>query len=131
MLGANPLGRVALGQDTTGVAPSTILATLTISGIPDGLQLITLYNDTTDALVYNDNLTFTGGVATVELVGDETTIYTGTWLGDNPPTTGAGLYGVGATINGIANGFNGGTPITVPFLIINPITSNIVRSIIR
>jgi hypothetical protein len=90
---------------------STVLATITIQGIPNGPHLITLYNDTTDALVFDGVLTFTSTVATVELAGNGSTIYTGTWLGDNPPTTGAGLYGTASSINGIANGFNGEPPV--------------------
>jgi hypothetical protein len=90
---------------------TTITATITIAGIPNGSHLITLYNDTTDALVFDGVLTFTGTTATVELAGDVNTVFTGTWLGDNPPTTGAGLYGTGSTINGVANGFNGEPPV--------------------
>jgi hypothetical protein len=90
---------------------STVLATITIQGIPNGPHLITLYNDTTDALVFDGVLTFTSTVATVQLAGNGSTIYTGTWLGDNPPTTGAGLYGTASSINGIANGFNGEPPV--------------------
>jgi hypothetical protein len=98
---------------------STVLATITIQGIPDGDHLITLYNDTTDALVFDGILTFTSTVATVELAGNGSTIYTGTWLGDNPPTTGAGLYGTGSSIDGVANGFNGEPDVTAPVITVS------------
>tara|TARA_R110002049_G_scaffold127881_2_gene285036 strand:- start:740 stop:2299 length:1560 start_codon:yes stop_codon:yes gene_type:complete len=73
----------------------TSTATITIAGI-NGSQAIKIYNDVTDVVLYTGNVTLTDGVGSVSVEAAVGTVFTGRWLGTNPPTTGTGLYGVTA-----------------------------------
>jgi hypothetical protein len=67
---------------------------LTVTGIPDGAQAVKLNRRDTGAQVFTGNATFSGGSASITVnVAAGAELY-GIWFGDNPPTTGAGLYGV-------------------------------------
>ncbi len=71
-------------------------ATVTITGITNESQAIKMYNDATDAVIFNGNVTFSNNSASVQVSVAAGTVFTGRWLGDNPPTTGTGIYGVTA-----------------------------------
>jgi len=73
---------------------TTSTAQVTITGIANGTHAIKLWNDATNAILFNGNLTFTDTTATTSLDVAAGTVFVGRWLGDNPPTTGTGIYGV-------------------------------------
>ena len=76
------------------VTQTTSTAQVTITGITNGTHAIKLWNDATNAILFNGNLTFTDTTATTSLDVAAGTVFVGRWLGDNPPTTGTGIYGV-------------------------------------
>jgi len=76
------------------VTQTTSTAQVTITGITNGTHAIKLWNDATNAILFNGNLTFTDTTATTSLDVAAGTVFVGRWIGDNPPTTGTGIYGV-------------------------------------
>lgn len=69
-------------------------ANIRFEDITDGSHPVKIYNDTTDTVLFNDNLTFASKSASVEVTGDVGTIFIADWLGSNPPTTGSSKYGL-------------------------------------
>lgn len=78
-----------------GAESATSTARLAHSDVPDGIQSIKIWSETDNSLIFDGVLTFSGGVATttpLDIVSG--TIFYARWLGENPPTTGTGIYGV-------------------------------------
>jgi len=75
----------------------TSTASITITGIPDGSHAVKIRADSVDGaegVLFNGDLTFTGGSASTTVAATVGTVFTGRYLGANPPTTGTGIYGV-------------------------------------
>jgi len=73
----------------------TSIANLHHSDVPDGVQQIKIWSEGDNQLIFNGDLTFlNGGAITPPLSLPSSTPYYARWLGDNPPTTGTGIYGV-------------------------------------
>lgn len=79
---------VTEGVSTTSTAP------LIIEGITDGDYEVKLWSESTNLLLFNATTTFTGNESTVDVTAPIGTVFTGRWLGTDPPTTGTGVYGV-------------------------------------
>lgn len=73
----------------------TSLLNLTISGLASTTRSVDFYNDTTKAFIKTEEITFNAsGFAAVSLPLAVGVVVTGRYLGNNPPTTGSGIYGV-------------------------------------
>lgn len=76
------------------VSPTTSTAVITIVGISDGPHDIKLWSEVTDTILYDGSVTFSSDIGNATVTADVGTAFTGRWLGNDPPTTGTGVYGV-------------------------------------
>lgn len=78
-----------------GAESATSTARLAHSDVPDGPQSVKIWSELDNSLLFDGELTFSGGVATTTpLAVVSNTAFYARWLGGNPPTTGTGIYGV-------------------------------------
>lgn len=87
--------RPNLAFPSSAVATITSLLNLTISGLASTTRSVDFYNDATKAFIKTEEITFNAsGFASVSLPLAVGVVVTGRYLGNNPPTTGSGIYGV-------------------------------------
>jgi len=78
----------------TDVNP-TSTATLRISGIPNGLASVKIWSEFSGELIFEGDVSFSNGTGTTPVLSiSNNSLFFARWLGANPPTTGAGMYGV-------------------------------------
>ena len=67
-------------------------ANVRFKDITDGSHPVKIYNDTTNDVLFDDDLVFTNKVASTEVVGAVGVVCIADWLGSTPPNTGSSKY---------------------------------------